>query len=259
MTTLLWLFLPIIVAAESYLLWRETKRTKGLQASLNELTQHTKVLQETTTPASQLKTLTEEYEEKLETLRTELDEHNQKSQNALESAHVEKIEEIANVRSQAHEATCKIQETALQMKETLAEFKECMKSLQQFFGTFQRWNDNLTKVGKSSEAMLNRTKEFQSVSQQISMLALNASIEASRAGEQGRGFAVVADEVRSLATRSQDLSASYQDDINSNYLISVLAFQDLEAGGRMVMSDISNLMRLMESFEGCLGNYALRE
>ena len=40
------------------------------------------------------------------------------------------------------------------------------------------------------------------VSQQTSLLGLNAAIEAARAGEQGRGFAVVANEVRKLAEDS---------------------------------------------------------
>lgn len=63
---------------------------------------------------------------------------------------------------------------------------------------------SIEEIDGSSKKISEITKVIENIAFQISLLSLNASIEASRAGVHGRGFSVVAEEVRSLAAKSDD-------------------------------------------------------
>ena len=55
------------------------------------------------------------------------------------------------------------------------------------------------------------TGKIEEITEQTTLLALNASIEAARAGEAGRGFGVVAQQISSLSTETQSSSGMIED------------------------------------------------
>jgi methyl-accepting chemotaxis protein len=107
--------------------------------------------------------------------------------------------------------------------------------------TFERWDTEMTKLLVHNREMHAKNDEFASIVNQVVIVALNASIEAARAGDHGRGFAIVANEVRDLANRADKLSKDYRRNLYKNDLITTATFQDMQAGGKMVIGALSEL------------------
>lgn len=63
---------------------------------------------------------------------------------------------------------------------------------------------NILALSEQTQQIGDITGLVSNLAQQLKILALNASIEASKVGEAGKGFAVVASEVRDLAEQSQE-------------------------------------------------------
>ena len=124
--------------------------------------------------------------------------------------------------------------------------KENLNDLAALLVTFERWHESLTQLMLHNAEMHKQNQEFFNIVKQIVILALNAAIEAARAGEHGRGFAVVADEVRNLAMRSQELSESYKENLNKNDFLTTATFQDIQAGGKMILNDVSSTSEIVK-------------
>lgn len=130
---------------------------------------------------------------------------------------------------------------------SLEKLKIQLDSLNQLLTTFERWHQSLDELVAHNQDMHKQNDMFFNVVKQIVILALNAAIEAARAGEYGRGFAVVADEVRSLAMRSQDLSENHRDNISKNDLLTTTTFQDIQASGKMILTEVSSAISQVEN------------
>ena len=161
--------------------------------------------------------------------------------------------------AQAREQTTRQQEGAaaqdalgqyrMRIQGQLTSTREAVRELLDLSETIQRWNVGMSEMMTHTESMHHQIDEFNRIVDQIGILALNAAIEAARAGEHGRGFAVVADEVRKLSTGAHELNEQYRATVQKNALITTTAFQDVQAGGKMLVTAAHSLNSSFSTLE----------
>ncbi len=115
---------------------------------------------------------------------------------------------------------------------------------------------SINKLEKRTQQIEDTLGFISNISNQTSLLSLNANIEAARAGELGKGFGVVANEIRNLADESSDIVTKIEaliSDINKETKETIetmnMDVQETIEQLRLINETSQNMDAVMANFE----------
>lgn len=151
------------------------------------------------------------------------------------------LDKIEDVSRRTGNITTSLANIELFVETTVKSTNEGSEHLDDYHKQMNVISDNLTNTSHVIEQLNEELEEINQVSgfiikisDQLKMLALNASVEAARAGDVGKGFSVVADEMNKLSTATRQNIAK----INS-----------------VLVNVVSSSSNVSESIDGCIENY----
>lgn len=132
--------------------------------------------------------------------------------------------------------------------------EKTIHGMQNIKSSVERTSECISKLGGRSEEIGQILNVIDEITDQTTMLALNAAILAAQAGEHGKGFSVVADEIKELADRTslstQEIGALIQA-VQAEVADAVSAMYDglnsVELGFKVTNEAVDALRKIVES------------
>lgn len=122
---------------------------------------------------------------------------------------------VDNILSSIKDTENLTMNTSNNTKKGIESINEYNKQINIISSDLKNTYDFINKLRDSIKEITGIVDFITNISEQLKMLALNASIEAARAGEAGRGFAVVATETTKLSDAAKDGTIKINNLINS--------------------------------------------
>lgn len=116
-------------------------------------------------------------------------------------AMLQRLDNIAASAQQANHVADTTSTTTRTAQETVSRSVENMTSIRD---TVQETGKRLKRLGERSQEISQIIDVINNLSERTTVLALNASMQATAAGDAGRGFSMIAEEIQRLAESSRD-------------------------------------------------------
>lgn len=159
------------------------------------------------------------------------------------------IAEVANHTSKASTLSSDsrdiLQKAGQHATHSVTEVRELIDKLGRVESTFDGLSNDIASINAAIELITE-------ISNQTSLLSLNASIEAARAGEHGRGFSVVAEEVRQLAEKSKQATESIMntaEKIDTSVTVVISEIGACHDSGKQAISSVNSSSETMREAE----------
>jgi methyl-accepting chemotaxis protein len=169
---------------------------------------------------------------------TQLSEENEKQAVEIESTSTEvlaitnQFQDVAKKTEESVQVAQKARETADKGYQAVTDTVQGMDRIRE---QVQATSKRIKRLGESSQEVGEIVQLISDIADRTSILALNASIQASMAGDAGQGFAVVAEEVERLAERSTDATKQISTLIKAIQTGTSEAIADMEEATREVV------------------------
>jgi methyl-accepting chemotaxis protein len=180
----------------------------------------------------------------------------------LASASEETLSAVSEITSAIKEVEVTAKESArLSEKATsdaatigMASVDKTIEGMKNIKSSVERTAEVITKLGGRSDEIGKILTVIDEVTDQTTLLALNAAILAAQAGEHGKGFSVVAEEIKDLAERTafstQEIASliqSVQQEVKNAGDAMIEGLRSVEEGFRLSREAGDSLRKILES------------